>query len=82
LLIFDEATSSLDAESEAFIQRSIDEQHGRTTTIIIAHRLSTLKNADIIFLLNKGKIVEQGSFDELMCKKDSSFYEFVKLQTV
>jgi subfamily B ATP-binding cassette protein MsbA len=82
LLIFDEATSSLDAESEAFIQRSIDEQHGRTTTIIIAHRLSTLKNADIIFLLNKGKIVEQGSFDELMCKMDSSFYEFVKLQTV
>ena len=82
LLIFDEATSSLDAESEAFIQRSIDEQYGRTTTIIIAHRLSTLRNADIIFLLNKGKIEEQGSFDELMSNKDSSFYEFVKLQTV
>jgi len=82
LLIFDEATSSLDAESEAFIQRSIDEQHGRTTTIIIAHRLSTLRNADIIFLLNKGRIEEQGSFDELMSNKDSSFYEFVKLQTV
>jgi len=82
LLIFDEATSSLDAESEALIQRSIDEQHGRTTTIIIAHRLSTLRNADIIFLLNKGKIEEQGSFNELMSNKESSFYEFVKLQTV
>ena len=82
LLIFDEATSSLDAESEAFIQRSIDEQHGKITTIIIAHRLSTLRNADIIFMLSKGKIIEQGSFNELISKKDSSFYEFVKLQTV
>ncbi|TAD86484.1 MAG: ABC transporter ATP-binding protein [Bacteroidetes bacterium] len=82
LLIFDEATSSLDAESEAFIQRSIDEQHGATTTIIIAHRLSTLRNADIIFLLDKGKIVEQGSFDKLVSDTESQFYQFVKLQTV
>jgi ABC-type multidrug transport system fused ATPase/permease subunit len=82
LLIFDEATSSLDAESEAFIQRSIDDQRGKTTTIIIAHRLSTLRNADIIFMLGNGKVIEQGSFDELLANKNSGFFEFVRLQTV
>ena len=65
LLIFDEATSSLDGHSEREIQRNIDEFRGEKTIILIAHRLSTVKNSDLIFVLKDGEIVEQGSYDEL-----------------
>ena len=66
LLIFDEATSALDSESEREIQRSIHQLKGKKTILIIAHRLFTLKECDIIYLFKKGRIIASGSFDELL----------------
>ena len=65
LLIFDEATSSLDTQAERAIQRNIDEFRGDKTVVIIAHRLSTVKNSDMIFVVKDGKITEQGPYDDL-----------------
>ena len=65
ILIFDEATSSLDSESEKHIQDSISELKGKRTIVIIAHRLSTIRNCDYIYVLKNGCIVEEGKFDEL-----------------
>ena len=66
ILILDEATSNLDSASEQLIQQSIDQLLQGRTTIIIAHRLSTVRNADQIVVLNQGEVVEQGSHDELV----------------
>jgi subfamily B ATP-binding cassette protein MsbA len=66
--VFDEATSSLDTESERAVQGAIDSWHGRKTLILIAHRLSTVRNADLICVLAEGRIVEQGSHAELMAR--------------
>ena len=66
ILILDEPTSALDAETERNIQKSLDELIKDKTAIIVAHRLVTIKNADIIYVLNKGKIVEKGSYEELV----------------
>ena len=62
----DEATSSLDSRSEAAIKRALDSFLSKKTSFIVAHRLSTIKNADKIILLDKGKIIEQGNHEELM----------------
>ena len=70
LLIFDEATSSLDSETEEVIQRSIKSFRGERTVIIVAHRLATIQHADIIFVFKEGKIVEQGEYEELYQKKE------------
>lgn len=66
ILILDEATSSLDATSERLVQDALDKLMVGRTTLVIAHRLSTIKKADCIIVLGDAKIVEQGSFDELM----------------
>lgn len=79
ILILDEATSSLDSETETIIQRNIDSLHGNFTIIIIAHRLSTIKNADIIYLIEKGKLKDFGKFDDLI-ERSQRFKHMVELQ--
>ncbi|XOK62243.1 ABC transporter ATP-binding protein [Paenibacillus elgii] len=66
ILILDEATSALDVETEYEVQRNLDEARRGKTTIVIAHRLSTVQNADVIFVLDKGHIAGQGKHDELL----------------
>ena len=68
IMVFDEATSSLDSKSEQMILKAINEITNNTTNLVIAHRLSTVVNADKIIVLDKGKIVEQGSHDSLLEK--------------
>ena len=69
VLILDEATSSIDTRTEKLIQSGMDKlMHGRTS-FVIAHRLSTIKNSDCTMVLEKGRIIERGSHDELMEKK-------------
>ena len=80
ILILDEATSSLDAESESLVQEALDELMKGRTTLIIAHRLATIRKVDRIYVLSEGKIVEQGSHTELL-KDTSGFYaNLVRLQ--
>jgi subfamily B ATP-binding cassette protein MsbA len=69
VFIFDEATSSLDTESERLVQKALEDLLASHTSIVIAHRLSTIKNVDTILVLEKGRIVEQGSHNELLKQK-------------
>lgn len=73
ILVLDEATSALDSESERLIQESIRNLHGHTTVFVIAHRLSTVENADTILVLERGRIAEKGSPQELLKNPDSYF---------
>lgn len=82
LLILDEATSALDSESEKFIKDSIDKLKGKVTVVIIAHRLSTIRDVDYIYLLDKGKIVEEGSYNDLISDNESKFADMVELQNL
>ncbi len=66
ILILDEATSAVDNETEAAIQRSLDRITRNRTTIAIAHRLSTIRNADQIYVMERGQLVEQGTHDRLL----------------
>ncbi len=81
ILIMDEATSALDSETEKAIQENIEQLKGRYTILIVAHRLSTIRSADQVFLLNKGKIDAYGSYYELL-KASDTFKRMVKLQEV
>lgn len=79
ILILDEATSALDNESEAMIQKTIENLKGRMTVITIAHRLSTIMNCDWLFVLNNGKIIEQGSPKDLLKNRSSYFRKVYKI---
>lgn len=79
VLVLDEATSALDSETEKVIQRNLDALKGQYTLIMVAHRLSTIRNADEIVLLKQGRVEKQGSFQELM-EKAPSFKRMVELQ--
>jgi len=81
IIIFDEATSQLDSESENLVQEAFWKMKKNKTTIIIAHRLSTIKKADRIVVIDNGKIVEKGTHKQLLSKKDSLYHHFWKLQT-
>jgi ATP-binding cassette, subfamily B, bacterial HlyB/CyaB len=74
LLIFDEATSSLDTESERIIQNNLEKIRRNRSTIIIAHRLSTVQNADLILVLDKGVLIESGNHQQLMTKRGQYYY--------
>ncbi|MBW4669425.1 MAG: peptidase domain-containing ABC transporter [Cyanomargarita calcarea GSE-NOS-MK-12-04C] len=73
-LIFDEATSNLDAESERIIQNNLNTILKKRSSLIIAHRLSTVRNADLILVLDKGVLIEKGTHDELIAKKGHYYY--------
>jgi ATP-binding cassette subfamily C protein CydCD len=79
ILVLDEALSAVDAENEAVIQRSLDKLMEGRTTLIFAHRLSSIINSDLIFTLNEGEIVETGSHEELMLKQ-GFYYRLMKAQ--
>lgn len=81
ILILDEATSSIDTYSERLIQQSIETIAKETTVIIIAHRLSTVVNADYIYVIKKGQIVEKGTYSELV-QKNGEFHSMLQLQAV
>ena len=81
ILFFDEATASVDSETESLIQDAIERLiHGRTT-LMIAHRLSTLRKANKIIVVDKGKILEMGTPEELMERK-GKYYKLIQIQTM
>jgi len=82
LLIMDEATSNLDSENEKKILHAIDNLHGEITILIIAHRLSTIKKSDYIYLIDDGKIIESGSWSELLENKKGSFWDIYEAQWI
>jgi subfamily B ATP-binding cassette protein MsbA len=81
ILIMDEATSALDSETEVAIQQSIEALKGKYTILIVAHRLSTIRNVDRIVYMNNGKIESEGSFSELVYKQPR-FKKMVELQEI
>jgi ABC-type multidrug transport system fused ATPase/permease subunit len=78
-VVLDEATSSIDTETEQLVQKGLEGLLKGRTSIAIAHRLSTIKKADKIIVLSKGRLVEEGSHDELI-KKQGLYYALYKLQ--
>lgn len=80
-LILDEATSALDSESEKWVQSALEELMKNRTSLIIAHRLSTIRSADQIIVMESGKIVEAGTHEELLAKRQSVYRKMVSLQT-
>jgi ATP-binding cassette subfamily B protein len=79
IALFDEATSALDAASERFVMDALDQARIGRTTLVVAHRLSTIRDADIIFVLHHGKIVEQGSHADLL-SRGGHYFELVSQQ--
>lgn len=79
ILIFDEATSALDAENEKYIKEAIDEASVGRTAIIIAHRLSTVRDVEHIFMMSNGKIIAEGNHEYLI-KNSKEYKNLVELQ--
>jgi ABC-type multidrug transport system fused ATPase/permease subunit len=80
ILILDEATSSLDAESEKLVQDALDTLMKGRTTIIIAHRLATIRKVDHIYVISEGRIIESGTHEELVQVEEGLYHNLVKLQ--
>lgn len=82
LLILDEATSALDGESEAAVQRALEQIKGNCSMIIVAHRLRTVTLADRICILEQGRLIEEGTWDDLMVKDSGAFAAMARAQQV
>ena len=80
IMILDEATSALDTESERLVQSALENMMKNRTSIVIAHRLSTIQNSDAIVVMQKGRIVEQGTHEELIAK-NGAYKKLVSLQS-
>ncbi|XP_031285774.1 ABC transporter B family member 4-like isoform X1 [Pistacia vera] len=80
ILLLDEATSALDAESERTVQEALDRIMINRTTIVVAHRLSTVRNADMIAVIHQGKIVEKGTHSDLAKDPDGAYSQLIRLQ--
>ena len=80
ILIFDEATSALDTESERLVQQSLDRLMANSTALVVAHRLSTIQNADLIVVLEQGRIVERGTHQQLM-QRQGRYSQLVQMQS-
>ncbi|RZS04229.1 hypothetical protein BHM03_00034534 [Ensete ventricosum] len=80
ILLLDEATSALDAESERIVQEALETIMTNRTTIVVAHRLSTIKNADTISVVSRGELVEQGSHAELIKDPNGAYSQLIRLQ--
>ncbi|VDD83523.1 unnamed protein product [Mesocestoides corti] len=78
ILLLDEATSALDTKSEKSVQRALDNAKVGRTVVVVAHRLSTVRDADTIVVVNKGQVVEMGTHDQLMAIKDGQYASLVK----
>jgi ATP-binding cassette subfamily B (MDR/TAP) protein 1 len=74
ILLLDEATSALDAESEHIVQEALEKAMNGRTTMVIAHRLSTVKNADVVAVIDKGTLVERGTHEELLAMGSEGVY--------
>ncbi|XP_019055136.1 PREDICTED: ABC transporter B family member 9-like isoform X1 [Nelumbo nucifera] len=80
ILLLDEATSALDAESERIVQEALVRIMSNRTTVVVAHRLTTIRNADIIAVVHQGKILEQGTHSELTKDPDGAYSQLIRLQ--
>ncbi|CAL9214453.1 unnamed protein product [Arabidopsis halleri] len=80
ILLLDEATSALDVESERVVQQALDRLMRNRTTVVVAHRLSTIKNSDMISVIQEGKIIEQGSHNSLVENKNGPYSKLISLQ--
>jgi len=80
ILLLDEATSSLDSESEKLVQEALDNLMKNRTSFVIAHRLSTVRNADKIIVIDHGSVQEMGTHEELMAKEKGTYRKLVDLQ--
>lgn len=81
ILLLDEATSALDAESEKMVQNALDKVMLKKTSVIVAHQLSTIKDADLIVVVKNGIIIEKGKHEDLMTIKDGAYASLVALHT-
>ncbi|KAF8727439.1 hypothetical protein HU200_019047 [Digitaria exilis] len=80
ILLLDEATSALDAESERAVQEALDRAAAGRTTVVVAHRLSTIRDADVIAVLRDGEVVAQGTHEQLMASRDGPYASLVELR--
>lgn len=80
-MLLDEATSALDSESEKVVQAALDAAAKGRTTLAVAHRLSTIQKADVIYVFDGGKVVESGTHNELLARK-GRYFELVSLQSL
>jgi ATP-binding cassette subfamily B (MDR/TAP) protein 1 len=80
ILLLDEATSALDAESERAVQEALDRAAVGRTTVVVAHRLSTIRGADVIAVLRNGEVVAQGTHQQLMAARDGAYASLVELR--